>query len=139
MIAYIDSSVLLRLILGQRNKLKQWKSIEAGIASSLVELECLRILDRLRLRAALSDEALAVRRETVFRLTEELEMVELSAIVLSRASQPLPTPLGTLDAIHLATALLWRERGTADLVLAAHDVALGLAGQACGLRVVGAG
>jgi predicted nucleic acid-binding protein len=104
-IAYVDSSVLLRLILGQRNKLRDWKSIEAGVASALVEVECLRTLDRLRLRGGISDEELAVRRETVFRLTEELEVVEPSTVVLSRTSQPLPTPLGTLDAIHLATAL----------------------------------
>lgn len=137
MIAYVDSSVLLRLILGQRNKLKEWKSIEAGVASALVEVECLRTLDRLRSSERISVRELAVRREAVFRLTEGLEVVEPGTVVLSRASQPLPTPLGTLDAIHLATALLWRERGTADLVLATHDVALGIGGQACGFRVVG--
>lgn len=136
--AYLDSSVLSRLILGQRNKLKEWKSVESGVASALVEVECLRTLDRLRIRGGISDEDLAVRRETVFRLTEELEVVELGTVVLSRASQPFPTPLGTLDAIHLATALLWRERGAKDLVLATHDVALGTAGRACGFRVVGA-
>lgn len=134
---YLDSSVLLRLILGQRNKLKEWNSIEAGVASALVEVECLRTLDRLRLRVGISDEELAIRREAVFRLTEELEVVELSAVVLSRASQPLPTPLGTLDAIHLATAVLLRERGARNLVLATHDTALGVAGRSCGFRVVG--
>lgn len=30
MIAYLDSSVLLRVILGQRNALKEWPSIERG-------------------------------------------------------------------------------------------------------------
>ena len=40
MIAYLDSSVLLRVILGQRNALKEWRSIEQGVASALVEVEC---------------------------------------------------------------------------------------------------
>jgi predicted nucleic acid-binding protein len=137
MIAYVDSSVLLRIVLGQRDRLAEWRSIETGVASALAEVECLRTLDRLRLHARLPDEDLAVRREAVFRLTEEMEIVELSGVVLNRASQPLPTPLGTLDAIHLATALLWRERGGPDLVMATHDAALGVAARAFGIGVVG--
>lgn len=137
MIAYVDSSVLLRVVLGQPDKLTEWESIETGVASGLVEVECLRTLDRLRLRADLPDEELAARREAVYRLTEEMELVEPSGAVLSRASQPMPTPLGTLDAIHLATALLWRERGSPDLIMATHDAALGVAARACGFRVLG--
>ncbi len=57
--------------------------------------------------------------------------------LLAGASQPLPVLLGTLDAIHLATALACQERGAADLVLATHDAALGLAAGASGLAVVG--
>lgn len=45
--------------------------------------------------------------------------------------------LGTLDAIHLATALLWRERESADILMATHDGALAVAARASGLRVVG--
>jgi len=137
MIAYLDSSVLLRVVLGQPNKLKEWGSIESGVASALVEVECLRTLDRLRLRQRLPDAELASRRAVIFRLTEEMEVVEASNVVLARASQPLPTPVGTLDAIHLATALLWRERGAPELVMATHDVALGIAARACGFQVLG--
>lgn len=137
MIAYLDSSVLLRLILGQRNKLKEWRTIEQGIASALVEVECLRTLDRLRLSEGLADEEIAVRREAVFRLLESIEIIELTRPVLTRAAQPLPTTLGTLDAIHLATALLWREGRREDLVMATHDTALATASRAGGLRVVG--
>jgi len=136
-IAYVGAAVLLRVILGQRDRLEEWRSIETGVASALVEIECLRTLDRVRLRTQLSDADFATRREAVFRLTEEMEIVELASGVLNRASQPLPTPLGTLDAIHLATALLWNERADRQLVMATHDVALGVAAKACGLRVVG--
>jgi predicted nucleic acid-binding protein len=45
--------------------------------------------------------------------------------------------LGTLDAIHLATALAWRERADEDLTLATHDRALGAAARASGVPVVG--
>jgi hypothetical protein len=49
----------------------------------------------------------------------------------------MPTELGTLDAIHLATALLWKESMGLGLVMATHDVGLALAAQAHGLTVVG--
>lgn len=137
MIAYVDSSVLLRKVLRQSGSLKEWRAIRTGVASALVETECLRTLDRLRLRASLSDRDLARRREAVFRLLESMEVVEVTSPVLARAAQPLPTELGTLDAIHLATALLWSERIGAGLVMATHDVALGTAARASGLRVVG--
>ena len=137
MIAYLDSSVVLRVILGQRDKLRAWKTIERGVASALVQVECLRTLDRLRLRAGLSDEDLAERRQTVFRIIEETEVVEPSMVVLDRASRPFPTELGTLAAIHLATALMWREVREEEIVMATHDRALGTAARANGLRVVG--
>ena len=138
MIAYLDSSVLLRVILGQRDALKEWERVSQGIASALVEVECLRTLDRLRLTENYADEVIAERREAVFRLMESMEVVEITHPVLSRASQPLPTTLGTLDAIHLSTALLWKERAGKVLSMATHDVALAVAAKASGLPVVGA-
>ncbi len=135
--AYLDSSIILRIVLGQPARWEDWSSVTLGIGSGLVEVECLRTLDRLRQEGALSDEELALRRETVYRLLEEMELVEPTTPVLRRAAQPLPVPLGTLDAIHLATALLWRETRRLDLVVATHDRALALAARAHGLRAVG--
>ena len=137
MIAYLDSSIVLRILLGQPNRLKEWEDIDEGVASALVELECLRTVDRLRLRLLVTDEAVTAQREAVFALLREARIVEPTGNVLARASQPLPTPLGMLDAIHLATALLWRECRESDLVFATHDAALALAARACGLSVVG--
>ena len=135
--AYVDSSVLLRLLLGERGKLKEWRSIERGLVSALVEVECLRALDRLRLLRDLGDKEFAARREAVYRLMEPMEVIEVNRSVLIRASQPCPTVLRTLDAIHLASALLWREQSETDLVMATHDAALAIAARANGLRVVG--
>lgn len=137
MIAYLDASVLLRVLLGQPNRLAEWPDIQLGVGSALVEVECLRALDRLGLREGLPPEELVVRREAVYRLTAEMEVVEPTWSVLRRASQPFPTPLGTLDAVHLATALLWRDSRGEDLALATHGRALALAARASGLTVVG--
>ncbi len=137
MIAYLDSSVVLRVVLGQRGSLREWRAIETGIASALLEVECLRTLDRLRLLEGIAEGEIARRREAVYRIVEALTVIEPTRPVLSRAAQPFPVVLGTLDAIHLATALLWRERSDADLVMATHDAALGLAARAVGFRVIG--
>ena len=84
-----------------------------------------------------ADPEVARRRATILQLLDSFELVELDAMVLDRASQPLPTELGTLDAIHLATALLWREASNARLVVATHDHALATAAQAHGFKVLG--
>ena len=137
MIAYVDSSVLLRVLLGQRNALREWRDIDKGIGSALIEVECLRTLDRLRFAEDLRDDDIATRREAVFRLIEAIEVIDLTHAVLARAAQPLPTALGTLDAIHLATALMWKEQSGDDLVMATHDTLLAMAARASGIRVVG--
>lgn len=137
MIAYVDSSVLLRVALAQANALPEWKQIDRGVASALITTESLRTLDRARLRTHLPDIEVARRRATILALIDSLELVEVDAIVLDRAAQPMPTELGTLDAIHLASALLWRDATGIQPLMATHDAALGLAAQAHGFAVVG--
>lgn len=134
---YLDSSVLLRILLGQPGRLREWSRITGGVASRLVEVECLRVVDRIRLSGVTTDDVLAAQREALFRLTDVLDIVEVTPAILGAASQPLPTVLGTLDAIHLATAALWREARDPDLVIGTHDRALALAARASGFRVIG--
>lgn len=137
MTAYVDTSVLLRIALGQADALSEWRHITRGVTSVLAKVEGLRTVDRLRLRARLPDVEVARRRELVLRLLDSLELVEVDSLVLDRAAQPLPTEIGTLDAIHLATALLWRENTHSELTMATHDAALGTAARAHGLKVIG--
>jgi predicted nucleic acid-binding protein len=136
-IAYVDASVLLRVALGQPDALPEWSQIQQGVSSALVTTESLRTLDRLRLRIKLADAYVATRRATILELIASLELVDIDSAVLDRAAQPMPTELGTLDAIHLATALLWKEMTRERLVMATHDGALALGAQAHGLPTVG--
>lgn len=137
MIAYLDSSVVLRVILGQPGALAEWGGIIRGVASGLLETECLRTIDRLRQTGALKPEDSVTRREAVYRVLESLEIVELSPAILRRAGQAMATPLGALDALHLATAELWREVTGQEPFVATHDQALALACRASGFRVLG--
>jgi predicted nucleic acid-binding protein len=138
MIAYLDASVALRLVLGEANRLAEWRRIESAVASALTQVECLRTLDRLSRLGSLSDDEVSARRAAVYQLLEAVEVVDVARPVLRRASEPFPTPLGTLDAIHLSTAIAWRNARNADLTMATHDAALATAARAVGLQVIGA-
>ena len=46
MIAYVDSSALLRVLLNEPNALK-WAAVTHAISSELLRVECHRTLDRL--------------------------------------------------------------------------------------------
>ena len=137
MIAYVDSSVLLRVVLGQPDRLTEWEQIERGVTSALTRVECLRTLDRQRVEEALGEAQYAERRGLLLGFLERLDRVALSSTILIRAAEPFPTPLGALDALHLATALTWRSGRTPDLVMATHDRQLARAAQAAGFVVVG--
>jgi predicted nucleic acid-binding protein len=138
LIAYVDSSVLLRVIFGEPGQLPQWRKLKEGVASELARVECLRAVDRQRVRSSLSDEEIGLRHAAVHDTLERLRLVPITAEVLARAAQPFPTSLGTLDAIHLATALLWQESGRDPLEsVMTHDVELGRAVRAVGLVALG--
>lgn len=137
MTAYVDTSALLRLVLREPGALGQLRSYDALVSSELVAVESRRTIDRLRLQGALTTEEAAGRLKVIGDWLEAIDLVLLRAPVLSRAGDPLPTPLGTLDALHLATALIWRERVSPVGVIATHDVALALAARSFGFDVVG--
>lgn len=138
MTIYVDTSALLRVVLGEPGALDRLREAEALVSSELLEVESRRTIDRLRVVGALTAEEAAVRLKAVSEWLEAIDLVLLRPVVLSRAGDPLPTPLGTLDAIHLATALTWRERMGAVDVLATHDGSLALAARTFGFDVLGA-
>ena len=137
MIVYLDASVVLRLVLGEPAALVDRSRFSGAIASALTEVECLRTLDRLVRMGTLSVPDVADRRMGVYRLLEEVELIDITRTLLRRASEAFPTPLGTLDAIHLSTALAWRDRNVHELVMGTHDRALATAAMALGLETVG--
>jgi predicted nucleic acid-binding protein len=137
-IAYLDTSALLRLVLRESGALNQLPTADALVSSELLAIESFRTIDRLRLQGALSTEEAASRRATVTEWLEAVDLVLLQRPVLTRASEPFPMPLGTLDALHLATALVWQERTRQSLVMATHDRDLAMAARSFGIRVLGA-
>jgi len=100
-------------------------------------VESLRTIDRFRVVAKTNENEATLRREALQGLLSACEMVEVSRRILARAAEPLPVALGTLDAIHLSTALKWQEEKGDTVIMATHDGALARAARAYGMEVVG--
>jgi predicted nucleic acid-binding protein len=136
-IAHLDTSALLRLALNEPGAIDELRRCDGLVSSELLAVESHRTIDRLRVQGALSVEEAAFRRETITEWLEAVDLVLLQHPILARASEPFPTALGTLDALHLATALVWRDRTHQSLTVATHDRELGLASRSFGFEVVG--
>jgi predicted nucleic acid-binding protein len=138
MTVYIDTSVVLRHLLRQPDPIPDWGAWDAAYTSVLCRAEFARTLDRLRLEGSMTDDQRAGAQEQFERFWSTLHRVRIGDEVLNRAEQSFPTVLGTLDAIHLASALLVQSRALAafDLLLT-HDTQLGRAARAVGFTVAG--
>jgi predicted nucleic acid-binding protein len=138
-IAYLDTSVLIRILLREKNTLPQWDEIQVGVTSQITRVECHRTLHRLRLIDVLNDDEHAAKLAEVEDLLSRIDIMPLKKLILQRASEPLPTVIGTLDAIHLVCAMTYRERQPREeppIFLATHDQSLASAGRATGFRVL---
>ena len=133
---YVDASVVLRVILAEPNQLRSWSRIDSAVSSELIRVECLRAVDRARIEFNLADDAVSRQRADVLDAITSVSLIPIGSTILDRAAEPFPTQLGTLDAIHLASALLVREQFD-DLIFATHDRALGIAARAMGFQVQG--
>ena len=137
MIAYLDSSVLLRALLNQPGQLSNFKNLTRPIASKLLKPECLRSLDRLRVRGHLDELNFIKASEELYAALDSIEFIEIDHRILERVGSSFPLPLGTLDAIHLASALLWRETFDISIDFLTHDEELGKVARALGFQVFG--
>jgi hypothetical protein len=136
-IVYLDSSTVLRVLLGQRPTLAAWGSWDAAYSSEILKVETRRALDRLRLRGALDDVGVADATTELARIERSIGFVRIGRRILDRAGQPMATAVRTLDAMHLASAMAIRERRADDLLFATHDARQALAARALGFTCVG--
>lgn len=137
MIAYLDASVVLRFVLEQTGRLDGIDDLDGRVTSLITLVECLRAVDNARLRGELDDAEHGVRRAAVHDKLRSVVRVPPVGSILMRAGDSFPLPLKTLDAVHLATALRWRERRAPGVAFATHDQQLGRAAAALGFPVMG--
>jgi predicted nucleic acid-binding protein len=140
---YVDTSILLRVVLDEPHQLTEWATLEHPVTSVLAEVEGLRTIDRAARKAThprrkpLSEQEANVARATLHQVLEMFARIELEPEMLAQAGR-LSGPLGTLDALHLASALVWQDRSGIAAVMATHDPELGAAAARHGMRVLGA-
>ena len=113
MIAYLDTSVVLRRILNRPEPFADWATWERAYASELMGLEGRRTIDRLRLAGALDDRGVAQSHQQIGIVEDAIGVLMIDRMVINRASLPMPTAVRSLDAIHLASAQLCRENRAA--------------------------
>ncbi len=121
---YLDTSVALAHLLAEDRRPPDalWK--ESLVTSRLLEYE---LWTRLNARGLEPSHGEAARR-----LMERLAILELLPNVLTRALEPFPVPVRTLDALHLASMEFLRTRGQA-LELASYDDRLLAAARSLGI------
>lgn len=109
---YLDTSVALAHLLAEdlSPPEKLWQ--ETLISSRLLEYEVWNRIHARNLTRSHSDE--------VRSLLNRIAFIELSSPVLTRALEPFPKPVRTLDALHLASMDFLRRQGQA-ITLASYD------------------
>ena len=130
---YVDSSVYLRILLGQPGAMRL-SDADTACTSAITSTEGRRLLYRLRSKDKLDNASLASRLAEFEALLKLVEIVEIDAAILERAAMPFASPLGALDAIHLASALRANEQGPVRLLT--HNIELAIAARAAKLDVV---
>lgn len=137
MIAYAETSAVLAWVLGETGDddvRKALASAERVVSSTLTHVECARGISRAvgMGRIGRGEELAALRLMDTAAVT--WAVLEMSGRVLTRTRGTFPVePVRTLDAVHLATAMVFRE-AMADLAVVSLDdriranaVALGFA------------
>lgn len=122
---YLDSSALLKLLYEERESaaLDEWLSAQSDVpvvSSELAKVEVVRACRRI------NPDALPEARA----LLAGLDLIPLTSDVLDEAAGVGDTLLGSLDAIHLASALSIRADVSAFV---AYDLRLGDAAAVAGL------
>jgi len=133
--AYVDSSVAVRSLLHEPGAIEDWSQWDLVVTSALLRVETARAIDRLRVIGGLEGAELAGTIETLRALLSRIEEMGIGPAVLDRAAASFPTVVSALDAIHIATALLWIEERGEPLLFVTHDVQQAIAARTCGLEV----
>lgn len=118
---YLDSSAVMRWIFRSPGYFKSFKGWSESVSSILLSIECYRTLDRLRLEGKLDDEEVTQARLQVQNIADSLQIVSIDDAVAALAQTSFPTVVKSLDAIHLATALLWQDQTNERLTIVSHD------------------
>ena len=133
---YAESSAVLAWLLGEEAGPRVRQLLSAAdvvVASDLTVIECDRVLIRAAALGDLMEADAANRRAHLTTAGSHWQVLRIGPEVVERARQPFPgEPVRTLDAIHLASALVARA-AIADMEVLSLDDRIRNAAQRIGL------
>jgi predicted nucleic acid-binding protein len=121
---YLDTSVALAQLLAEDRTPPPELWAQSLVSSRLLEYE---LWTRIHARGLGQSHG-----EDVRQLLGRVALLELTPVVLARALEPFPTPVRTLDALHLASAEFLRQQGQ-TIQVASYDSRLADAAQQLGI------
>ena len=133
---YVESSAVLAWLLGEVTGTSVRAVLESAslvIASDLTLVECDRVLIRATTLGEVMEATAAARRSALNAAATRWNIAHLGREIVERARRSFPVePMRTLDALHLATALVSRT-AVADLELLSLDARIRSAAGALGI------
>ncbi|MGH8317589.1 MAG: type II toxin-antitoxin system VapC family toxin [Steroidobacteraceae bacterium] len=122
---YAESSAIIAWLLNEDSTaevLRHLAAAESVLASDLTLIECDRVLWRAAALGELTEAEAADRRANLTSAAAHWHILRVAPEVVERCRQPFPVePIRTLDAIHLASALLGRGAIAGLKVLSLDD------------------
>ncbi|MEI6386539.1 MAG: PIN domain-containing protein [Spirochaetota bacterium] len=136
MIAYVDSSSILRYIINRDASINHAFSAGRVGSSILLEIECRRVLHRYRMNGDLSDSDYEACVYLLDSTLASITLAPMSPAIEKVAMAAFPFAVTTLDAIHLATALVLRDREPDETILVfSHDIGMNRCARVLGFGV----
>jgi predicted nucleic acid-binding protein len=136
---YAESSAVLSWLMDEQAAMSVRTVLgnaEIVVASDLTLIECDRVVLRALHLGELSEVEAADRRAHLTVAASHWQVLRIGAEVVARAREPFPgDPIRTLDAIHLACALVARS-AIAGLQLLSLDKRTRIAGEKIGFHVL---
>ena len=135
---YAESSAVLAWLLDENSAADVRRSLAAAeiiVASDLTLIECDRVILRAAALGELTETEAADRRAHL-TAASHWQILRVAPEIVERARQPFPgAPVRTLDAIHLASALVART-AIVGLTLLSLDDRVRKGGKKLGLDVI---
>lgn len=135
---YAESSAVLTWLLNEASSAQVRQALAAAeivITSDLTLIECDRVILRAAALGDLTEAEAADRRAHLMTASSHWHVLTIGSEVVERSRRPFPVePIRTLDAIHLASALVARS-AVAGLEVLTLDDRIRKAAERLGLRV----
>ena len=136
---YAESSAVLGWLLDENSAADVRRLLAAAeiiVASDLTLIECDRVIIRAAALGELTEAEAADRRAHLTAAASHWQILRVAPEIVERARQPFPgEPIRTLDAIHLASALVART-AIVGLTLLSLDDRVRKAAKNLGLVVI---